>query len=133
LFTVGAVNQTQTSAWLKTESVYAAGDPETAAGRKLRLKMPAEVAGAKLNVIYSNGTTYAINGTDLPVPAAATSFRIDSSLAVSQAIAIPETPDSIWSATFTAQKSNWYGLRYALGVHSAAYNLVTAGPLVRVY
>lgn len=137
LFTVGAANQTQNRAWLKTTNVYAAETPENTAGRKLRLKMPAEVSSAKLSVIFTaaNGTDappIAFTGSDVAVPDTAVRFRMDSDLAVSLPINIPNTPDSIWTMSFSAQKTSLYGLRYALGVHSHAFNLVPVRPLARV-
>jgi hypothetical protein len=135
LFTVGTVNQPQTKAMLSVSRVLAAENPEDAPGRKLRLKMPPEVSNARISVIFTDSagkeTRAAFNGTDVTVPPAASTFRIDSDLAVSDPIRIPNIPDSIWFTSFSADKVSLYGLRYALGVHSHAYDLVPT-PLVRV-
>ena len=97
--------------------------------------MPPEVSGAKLSVIFTDATgketRAAFNGTDVTVPPTASTFRIYSDLAVSDAMRLPDTPNSIWFTSFSAQKVSMYGLRYALGVHTHAYNLVPS-PLVRV-
>jgi hypothetical protein len=135
LFTVGTVNQPQTKAMLGVSSVHAAENPENEPGRKLRLKLPPEVSAAKISVIFTDAagkeTRAAFNGTDVTVPPTASTFRIDSDLAVSEPIRIPEIPNAIWFTSFSPQKVSLYGLRYALGVHSHAYELVPS-PLVRV-
>jgi hypothetical protein len=89
--------------------------------------VPAEVSQSPLNVVFEPSGSYATvqyGKAITSVPATATSFRIEGSLASSASIDLPSTAGSITRVRVGAEKRAWYGLLYSLGARFPPYQLI---------
>jgi hypothetical protein len=106
-------------------AVFAADD--AVAGRSLKVQLPADLAGAQPQVVFSTGagdqTVAMSNSGVVAVPPSATSVRIQSSVGSSNQVTLPRTTGAQITVKTTAEKSAWYGFKYAVGVHSQPYSL----------
>lgn len=105
--------------------VYAAGN--SVPGRKLTIQTPPELSAVQPQAVFGTDTgdqAVPIRNNELVVPSAATSVRIQSSLGASNSVTLPGTPNAVIKMKVAAAKDVWFGLKYAVGVHSTPYSLV---------
>jgi hypothetical protein len=92
----------------------------------LSQSVPTEITQAPLYIIFEPvGTNAPIQyGQAIaPVPPAATSFRIEGTMASSDSVTLPNTVGATIRVRFGAEKRSWYGLFYSLGVKLPPYQL----------
>ncbi|MGP0074436.1 MAG: hypothetical protein ACLPWF_21180 [Bryobacteraceae bacterium] len=106
-------------------AVFAADD--AVAGRSLKVQLPADLAGTQPRVVFSteagDQTVAMSNGGVVAVPPSATSVRIQSSVGSSNQVPLPRTAGGQMTLQTTAEKSAWYGFKYAVGLHSQPFSL----------
>ena len=89
--------------------------------------VPAEVTQSPLYIVFEPTGSYATvqyGKAIASVPATATSFRIEGSLASSDSIDLPSTTGAITRVRVGAEKRSWYGLLYSLGARLPPYQLI---------
>lgn len=121
----GTAPTTTTRSLFSPNAVFAADN--AVAGRNLRVQLPADLAGAQPQVVFStesgDQTVPLSNSAVISVPPSATSVRIQSSVGSSNQVTLPRTTAAQITVKTTAEKSAWYGFKYAVGVHSQPYSL----------
>jgi len=121
----GSAPATNVASLFSPNAVFAADD--AVPGRSLKVQLPADLAGTQPRVVFSTQTgdqTVAMSNDGIvAVPPSATSVHIQSSVGSSNQVVLPRTAGAQTTLQTTAEKSAWYGFKYAVGLHSQPFSL----------